>query len=88
MDNVNLLGVAVDKIAAGLGLLMLTRHFGPGFGACAGAIAGMTLSGGMGGAFTAYTGIYAVSGMAAEMLQRSRLAAGAGYFITHFLFCI
>jgi len=78
----------VDRIIAGISLLMLTRHLGPGFGACAGCMAGLALSAGFSDSFISLAGIYAVSGMAAGMLYNSKVAAGSVFFLVQFLFII
>jgi len=88
VSGIRFFGVQADKVAADVGLLMLTRHFGPGFGACAGVIAGMVQSTGSTGTLAAYTGIYAISGMTAGMLQKSKIASGTVFFVIHTLFMI
>lgn len=88
ISGVRLFGVSLDKVAAGTGLLMLTRHFGPGFGACAGIIAGMAQQTGSTQTLVVYAGIYAISGMTAGMLQKSKIASGIGFLVIHTLFGI
>lgn len=78
----------IDRIIAGLGLLMLVRHLGPGFGACAGCMAGLALSAGFPDAFTAMAGIYAISGMAAGMFNNSKVTSGSVFFLVQFLFIL
>jgi len=76
----------IDRTIAGLALLMLIRHLGPGFGACAGCMAGLALSTGFPDSFMSITGLYAISGMAAGMLHNSKIAAGSVFFLVQFLF--
>lgn len=79
-------GASLDRIMAGLGILMLTRHFGPGFGACAGAIAGLSLAAAYPRSLPALIGIYAISGMTSGMLQKSKLASGLSFLMIQLLF--
>ncbi len=81
-------GVSLDRILAGVGLLMLTRHFGPGFGACAGAIAGLSLAAAYPESLPSLIGIYAISGMTSGMLQKSRFASAASFLMVQILFLL
>jgi stage II sporulation protein E len=81
-------GVSLDRIMAGTGILMLTRHFGPGFGACAGTIAGLSLATAYPQSLPSLIGIYAISGLTAGMLQKSKIAAGLSFFFVQFLFLL
>ncbi|NLX75888.1 MAG: SpoIIE family protein phosphatase [Clostridiaceae bacterium] len=78
----------IDRIIAGLGLLLLARHFGPGFGACAGCAAGLALSAGSPGSFISLAGMYGISGMTAGLLHGSKAAAGSVFFLVQFLFAL
>ena len=79
-------GASLDRIMAGLGILMLTKHFGPGFGACAGAMAGLSLAAAYPRSLPALIGIYAISGMTSGMLQKSKLASGLSFLMVQILF--
>ena len=81
-------GVSLDRIMAGVGLLMLTRHFGPGFGACAGAVAGLSLSAAYPESLPSLIGIYAISGMTSGMLQKSKFASAASFLMVQILFLV
>jgi stage II sporulation protein E len=86
--DVNIAWMHIDRIVASVGLLMLTRSLGPGFGACAGCVAGMALSTGLSDSFLSLAGVYAVSGMAAGMINKSKIASGSVFFLTQFLFIL
>lgn len=77
-----------DRIIAALGLLMLARHLGPGFGACAGCMAGLALSAGTSYSFAGFAGLYAISGMAAGMFHNSKAAAGSIFFLVQLIVII
>lgn len=87
ISGVGFMNVSIDRLLSCLGILVLTRHFGTGAGAGAGAAAGMAISGSM-GSFPEYTGLYAVSGLIAGMLQKSKIAAVISFIVTHMLFYI
>lgn len=78
----------IDRTVAGLGLLMLTRHLGPGFGACAGCMTGLALSAGYPDFSVSLAGVYAISGMAAGMFHRSKFATGSVFILVQLLFFI
>jgi len=88
ISGINITWFHVDRIIAGVGLLMLTRHLGPGFGACAGCMAGLALSAGYPDYFISLAGIYAISGMAAGMLRNSKAIAGSSFFLVQSLFIL
>lgn len=81
-------GVSLDRIMAGVGLLMLTRHLGPGFGACAGAVAGLSLAAAYPESLPSLIGIYAISGMISGILQKSKFASAASFFMVQLLFLL
>lgn len=81
-------GVSLDRIMAGIGLLMLTRHFGPGFGACAGAVAGLSLAVAYPESLPSLIGIYAISGMTTGLLQKSKIASAISFFMVQVLFLL
>lgn len=81
-------GISLDRIMAGVGLLMLTRHFGPGFGACAGAVAGLSLAAAYPESLPSLIGIYAISGMTSGMLQKSKFASAASFLMVQILFLL
>lgn len=84
------IGVAwfrIDRIIAGLGLLMLTRHLGPGFGACAGCMAGLALSD-SNDSFISLAGAYSIAGMATGMFRGSKFTAGSTFILLQFIFLI
>ncbi len=81
-------GVSLDRILAGVGLMMLTRHFGPGFGACAGAFAGLSLAAAYPENLPSLIGIYAISGVLSGMLQKSKLASAISFIMVQFLFFV
>ena len=77
----------IDRTIAGLALLMLIRHLGPGFGACAGCMAGLALSTGFPDSFMSITGLYAISAWQRECyiiqrLQPAVFSFGTVLFIT------
>ena len=84
--DISFMNISFDKLIACLGILVLTRNFGPGAGAGAGAVAGMAISSGGEGVFSAYTGLYAVSGMITGMLQKSKIASAMSFILTHLIF--
>lgn len=86
VSGISFPGVSLERILAGLGLLMLTRHFGPGFGACAGAVSGLALAAAYPHLLPSLIGIYAISGMTAGMLQKSKFAAGLSFLMVQILF--
>lgn len=86
VSNIKLFGMRFDQMLVTAGLLMLTRHFGPGLGACAGAIAGIAVSASDTRIFTTYTSLYAVSGIIAGILQKSKFSAAASLLIINLLF--
>lgn len=88
VSGIRFSGVSLDRIMAGVGLLMLTSHFGPGFGACTGAIAGLSMAAAYPGSLASLIGIYAASGLAAGMFQKSKPASGIGFFIVQLLFIL
>ncbi len=81
-------GVHLNKIIASLGIVILARHFGPGIGACVGIIAGLALSSGMEGSVAVFTGMYATAGMVSGVLQKSKWASGAAFFVTSLIFVL
>ncbi|NLY18828.1 MAG: SpoIIE family protein phosphatase [Clostridiaceae bacterium] len=86
VSNISFINISIDKFLACTGILLLTRHFGAGAGAGAGAVAGMAVSSGGANLFPEYTGLYAVSGMIAGMLQKSKIAAALSFIVTHIIF--
>lgn len=88
ISGIDIFWFNIDRIIAGLALLMLTRHMGPGFGACAGCMAGLALSAGFPDFFLSFAGMYAASAMAAGILQNSKIAAGSVFFLTQSLFVL
>ncbi|MBP7176141.1 MAG: SpoIIE family protein phosphatase [Thermoclostridium sp.] len=88
VSGIRVPGVSLDRIMAGVGLLMLTRHFGPGFGACAGTIAGLSLAAANLENLPSLIGVYAISGMISGMMQKSKLASGISFLMIQFLFFV
>lgn len=86
VSNIRLLNLSFDRLLASLSILLLARYFGSGVGAGAGAVAGIAISSTATGSFPAYAGLYAVSGMIAGLLQKSKTAATISFFLTHVLF--
>lgn len=86
VSGISFMNISFDRLLAYLGILVLSRHFGSGVGAGAGAVAGMAISSAGAGSFSEYTGLYAVSGMIAGMLQKSKIAATLSLIITNILF--
>lgn len=88
ISGIGLSWFSIDHIIAGLGILMLTRHLGPGFGACAGCMAGLALSAGHPGFLISLAGLYSVSGMAAGLFHRSKFTAGSVYILVQLMFIV
>ena len=84
--DVNIAWMHIDRIVASVGLLMLTDQR-TRFGVCAGCVAGMALSTGLSDSFLSLAGVYAVSGMAAGMINKSKIVSGS-VFLTQFLFIL
>ncbi|HZK26228.1 MAG TPA: SpoIIE family protein phosphatase [Thermoclostridium sp.] len=88
LSGVNIAWLHIERVVASLGLIMLARSLGPGFGACAGCMVGMALSGGLPDSFLPLAGMYAVTGMAVGMISNSKIASGSIFFIIQFLFIL
>lgn len=86
ISNINLMNISFDRLLASVGILLVARHFGSGAAAISGAVAGMAVSVGVAGSFSAYTGLYAVLGMIAGMLQKSKVTATISFLITQLIF--
>lgn len=86
ISGIRIIWFSIDRIIAGLSLLMLTRHLGPGFGACAGCMAGLALSAGYPYFVVSLAGIYGVSGMTAGLFHKSKVTSGSVFFLTQFIF--
>jgi len=81
LKGFSLSDIRVDTVMAGTCVLILARHFDPGFAACAGAMAGICISRGGIAELTSSAGIYAIAGMTAGILKKSKTASGIAFLI-------
>ncbi|HAA25041.1 MAG TPA: stage II sporulation protein E [Ruminiclostridium sp.] len=81
ISGFSIFGIQADAVMAGICVLMLARHFDPGIAACAGAIAGISVSRGGIAELTSLAGVYAITGMTAGILKKSKMASGIAFFI-------
>ena len=75
----------IDIILASICVLKLARHFDPGFAACAGVMAGLSVTRGGIAELASIAGTYAMAGMTAGVLQKSKTASGIAFFIIQFV---
>ncbi len=85
MSGFSLFGVRVDIVLAGICILKLARHFDPGFAACAGVMAGISISRGDVTELTLSAGMYAMAGMTAGILKKSKISSGIAFFVIQFV---
>jgi stage II sporulation protein E len=85
ISEFKLFDVRIDIILASICVLKLARHFDPGFAACAGVMAGLSVTRGGIAELASIAGTYAMAGMTAGVLQKSKTASGIAFFIIQFV---
>jgi len=85
ISGLSLFNVRVDIVLAGICILTLARHFDPGFAACAGVMAGISVSRNGISELTLLAGMYAMAGMTAGMLKKSKMASAVAFLIIQFV---
>ncbi|HEY8499524.1 MAG TPA: SpoIIE family protein phosphatase [Clostridia bacterium] len=85
ITGLSFFNIRVDIVLAGVFILTLARHFDPGFAACAGLMAGISVSRGGIAELTLLAGMYAMAGMTAGMLKKSKTASGIAFFVVQFV---